>query len=217
MTKSALVPEVSEKIVWERFVVAEKLNEQTVHQFKRYAALLQEWNERTNLTRITDLAAIITYHFQDSMRVRDFVDLASCKGICDIGAGAGFPGIPISILYPKVPVVLVEVNHKKVAFLRAVIEELGLKNCVVSDYDWRTFLRKAPYTLDLFVARASLQPEELIRLFSPSSVYKDAQLIYWASQHWEPEGKEADYLVKKEPYILDDHTRYFAFFAAPRV
>lgn len=217
MTKSALVPEAQEKSLWERFITAEKLSEQTAHQFKCYASLLQEWNERTNLTRITCLADIITYHFQDSMHVRDFVDLASCKGICDVGAGAGFPALPISILYPDVPVVLVEVNHKKIVFLRTVIEELGLQNCIVSDYDWRTFLRKAPYVLDLFVARASLQPEELVRIFSPSSIYKNAQLIYWASQHWEPEGKEAAYLVKKEAYILDDHTRYFAFFASPRV
>lgn len=216
MTKNALVPEAQEKNVWEHFIAAEKLSEQTAHQFKRYADLLQEWNERTNLTRITNLADIITYHFQDSMRVRDFIDLTVSKGICDVGAGAGFPGVPLSILYPAVPVVLLEVNHKKVAFLRTVIEELGLKNCAVSDYDWRTFLRKAPSTIDLFVARASLQPEELVRVFSPSSAYKNAQLIYWASQHWAPEGKEAAYLVKKEAYILDDHTRYFAFFASPR-
>ncbi|MDZ4152946.1 16S rRNA (guanine(527)-N(7))-methyltransferase RsmG [Methylicorpusculum sp.] len=213
MTQVDRVPEAQEKNLWEQFSAQEKLSEQTTYQFKRYAQLLREWNERTNLTRITDLADIITYHFQDSMRVRHCIDLSVCKGICDVGAGAGFPGVPLSILYPEVPVVLLEVNQKKVSFLRAIIAELGLKNCTVCDLDWRTFLRKAPYPIDLFVARASLQPEELVRVFGAASAYKKAQLIYWASQHWEPVGKEAAYLIKKEPYTLEDHTRYFAFFA----
>ena len=215
MTQVDRVPEAQEKNLWEEFSTQEKLSEQTTAQFKRYAQLLREWNERTNLTRITDLADIITYHFQGSIRVRDCIDLSRCKGICDVGAGAGFPGVPLSILYPEVPVVLLEVNQKKVSFLRAIIADLGLKNCTVCDLDWRTFLRKASYTIDLFVARASLQPEELVRAFSLSSAYKDAQLIYWASQHWEPAGKEAAYLTKKEQYFLHDHVRFFVFFASP--
>jgi 16S rRNA (guanine(527)-N(7))-methyltransferase RsmG len=203
---------ISEKEFWQNFAAQEKLSAHELEQFQRYEQLLCEWNERTNLTRITDLADVLAYHFQDSIRVRNFIDLASCKGICDVGAGAGFPGLPISILYPHVPVVLLEVNQKKIAFLRAVIAELGLKKCTVCDLDWRTFLHKAPYKIDLFVARASLKPEELARVFATKS-YNHAQLIYWASQHWEPVGKERDYLVKKEQYDVGDQKRFFVFFS----
>lgn len=200
---------------WQQFVIQEKLSADKADQFEQYVLMLREWNdEKCNLTRITNVSDILAYHFQDSMRLAQFVDLTQAKGLCDIGSGAGFPGLPLKIMYPELPVVLLEVNNKKIAFLEHVITTLGLTNCVVSPLDWRTFLRQAPYELDIFCARASLQLEQLVKLFKPSCAYKDAQLVYWASQHWQPDRAAQEFLKKTVSYTVGNQPRVFAFFKA---
>ncbi len=203
--------------LWQKFIADEELTEVQAHRFEEYLLLLIEWNKKTNLTRIIDLPDVIAYHFQDSIAVRKFVDLGARKGIADVGAGGGFPGIPLHILYPDVPMVLIEVNLKKVAFLQDVIEKLQLKNCQISTLDWRTFLRTESYALDLFCARASLKPDELIRIFKPGCPYKNSLLIYWASAQWKPEETEAHYLIQTEKYHVDSKSRGFAFFSDKKV
>ena len=199
--------------VWQKFVTDERLSDHQAQQFERYLIMLRDWNEQINLTRIVDVEDIIAYHFQDSMRIADFVDFTSKKGLCDVGTGAGFPGIPLKILFPDLPCILLEVNNKKVAFLEAVIAELGLQNIEVCSLDWRTFLRQTDRVVDVIVARASLQLEQLIHVFKPSCKYRDAQLVYWASKKWEPGALESAYLVDTKSYTVGDQQRVYAFFA----
>lgn len=199
--------------LWKEFVHKERLSATQAHQFERYLLMLLEWNEHTNLTRIVDLPDVIAYHFQDSIRLADKIDFNTLKGVCDVGSGAGFPGIPLKILYPTVPFFLLEVNSKKDAFLQAVIQELGLSDCTVSSLDWRTFLRQTSFEIDLVLARASLQPEELLRMFKPTSPYKGGVLVYWASKHWQPDQTEKAYLVKKEMYHVGGQQRIYAIFS----
>lgn len=201
-------------MVWRAFADKEKLTENQEAQFLRYIDLLQCWNEKINLTRIIQTSAIITNHFQDSLAINQFVDIASRKGICDVGSGAGFPGIPLKIMYPGVPVVLVEVVAKKAAFLRTVIAELGLDGIDVCTLDWRTVVHTAPYkNIDLCVARASLRPDELVRVLSKESVYKRATVVYWASMNWEMGEVEAPFFVREESYMIGDVHRKLIFFA----
>ena len=173
-----------------------------------------EWNKKVNLTTLIDPADIISYHFEDSLQVTRFVDFSTCKGAADIGTGAGFPGLPIKIKYPELPMVLIEVNNKKIAFLNHVIQQLGLTDVIVSGLDWRTFLRKSQYSLDIFFARASLRPEELIRLFKPSSHYKQAQLVYWASQDWHADKRMELFVKKEEVYTVGAKKRKLIFLGA---
>ena len=156
---------------------------------------------------------ILKLHFQDSMRITQFIDFSAIKSVCDVGSGGGFPGIPLAILLPEIKITLLEVNNKKVTFLQTVIDELELTNCNVNTLDWRTFLRQAPSAIDLFCARASLKPDELIRIFSPSCAYKDAQLVYWASKNWKPEGNQNKFLRALQSYTVDDQHRVFAIFS----
>lgn len=200
-------------LVWKNFVNKEKLTESQAEQFEKYLLLLRQWNDQINLTRILDVPDIIAYHFQDSMRIVDTIDISSAKGICDIGSGAGFPGIPLKILFPEVPFILLEVNNKKVAFLEEVIEQLQLPHITVCNLDWRTFLRQTHHTIDLFTARASLQLDELVRVFKPVSPYKHAQLVYWASRHWQPGIAEETFLLKQVEYEVGDQQRVYAIFA----
>jgi len=201
------------RYAWETFIASEQLHKDQINQFEKYLSLLLEWNKITNLTAITDIAAIIKYHFQDSLQAAKEVDFAMVRSIVDVGSGAGLPGIPLKIRYPHLFVLLIEVNRKKIAFLHAVIEALKIKSIEVYSLDWRTFLRKTVYNVDMVCARASLKPEELIRMFKPSSPYKKATLLYWASEQWVP-GKKEQPLVKKEIlYTVGNKKRKLIFFS----
>lgn len=107
-----------------------ELNEKTVERFKKYAALLKEWNEKMNLTAITDEPEIVEKHFYDCLLPTDH-DLLDDKLICDLGTGAGFPGMVWAIAYPKCVVTLVDATGKKCMFLNEVIKELNITNAFV--------------------------------------------------------------------------------------
>ena len=101
------------------------IGEQQVEQFLRYRQELIEWNGRFNLTAITDPTEILFKHFLDSLSLLTAFDRPQAR-VLDIGAGAGFPGIPLKIVRPGWQVVLLEATGKKVTFLQHVIETLRL-------------------------------------------------------------------------------------------
>lgn len=189
-----------------------KLHKKQLDQFAQYLTLLQEWNQRINLTAITKAQAIVSHHFDDSLQLVNCMHVSSIQALADIGTGAGFPGLALKIMYPHLRVLLIEVNHKKIKFLHAVIDQLGLENVQTCDLDWRTFLRTTEGDIDLFVSRAALQPSELLRMFKPASHYNKAQLVYWASGQWQPTEQEAAFVVQECPYILDNKQRKLVLF-----
>jgi 16S rRNA (guanine(527)-N(7))-methyltransferase RsmG len=198
---------------WKKLVHEFSLTAQQAEQLQQYGDWLIEWNEKFNLTAILDPNKIVQYHFYDSLALSHYMDFSLLLATADIGTGAGFPGIPLKILFPHLVMVLIEVNNKKRAFLEYVIQELGLENVIIYPYDWRTFLRSTNYQIDCFFARASLQPEELVRIFKPSSAYQDAELVYWASQQWVAGRHEASFKDKEIEYeVADDVTRKYVVF-----
>jgi len=198
--------------VWDTLQAQVHISDAQLDQLRLYYSLLIEWNEKINLTTITEPRQMIAYHLLDSLMVGDFVDMNTIRVLADIGTGGGFPGIPLKVRYPHLDLYLLEVNHKKVSFLMTVIEQLGLKNVHITDQDWRTFLRKTQYPIDLFCARASLAPEELTRMFKPSCPYNGALLIYWASTLWQAGAKVVPFLEKEVPYTVGNKKRKFVFF-----
>lgn len=199
--------------IWNDFSKNYTLSLEQLESFKRYADLLITANAQFNLTAITSVSRIVADHFKDSLSLKEFIDLSKLRMFADIGSGAGFPGLPLKILFPHIPVVLIEVIKKKRDFLAYVVEDLGLTDVIISELDWRTFLRKTDYPIDLFCARASLQAEELIRLFKPESSYKDATLVYWASRHWTPSSLVAPFIEREEQYTIEGKSRLYVFFS----
>ena len=100
------------------------LTDAQLAQFDRYAELLCEWNEKMNLTGITDPYGIVIRHFVDSLTLVPF--LPEGATLIDVGTGAGFPAIPAAIARPDINVTLLDSLNKRLTFLQAVVDELGL-------------------------------------------------------------------------------------------
>jgi len=200
-----------ENTLWEAFSDRHKLTATQLEQYKQYYALVVCFNELFNLTAITQLSTFITHHLDDALALGKFYDMAAIKSLADIGTGAGIPSIPLKIKYPHLILTLIEVNHKKIQFLETVAQKLRLSDIFTCDYDWRTFLRKINEPIDFFCARASLQPEELLRMFKPSSPYKQSTLVYWASSHWEPSPEVAPFIKQDFAYKIAHKRRRLVF------
>jgi len=191
-----------EQALWNTFKEKENLSVLQLEKFQKYSELLLEWNEKFNLTAITHLKEIVSKHFLDSLMISKYVDLNKLKVIADIGPGAGFPGIPLKIMYPHLGMILIEVNQKKISFLREVISQLGLENIEICSLDWRTFLRKTEGNIDYFVSRAVFDPVELCRMFKPACPYKNSKLVYWASNTFVPDKKIEEFILDIKSYKL---------------
>jgi 16S rRNA (guanine527-N7)-methyltransferase len=98
------------------------------HQFTLYQELLLTWNERMNLTAVREPQQIQERHFLDSLSCATVTGNLNCRSLIDVGTGAGFPGLPLKILFPKLQLVLVESVAKKTEFLQAVVAVLELPN-----------------------------------------------------------------------------------------
>ena len=106
------------------------LTEMQYNQFISYMRLLQEWNEKINLTAITEDEEVIKKHFIDCIKAFKSDAVKNANTIIDVGTGAGFPGLPIAIMNPNVKVTLLDSLNKRINFLNTVIEKLELKNVV---------------------------------------------------------------------------------------
>ena len=139
-----------------------------VDQFLRYRQELLDWNTRFNLTAITDPDEVLTKHFLDSLSLLLVYDKPQTR-LLDIGAGAGFPGLPLKIVRPDWHVTLLEATGKKVTFLQHVIETLQLENVEAVHSRAEELGHKTEYrgAFDVVAARAVASLPVLLEYAAP--------------------------------------------------
>lgn len=102
------------------------LTENQYEQFQKYFELLAEWNEKMNLTAITDESGVALKHFADSLSLLNFVDIPQNSSLADVGTGAGFPGVVLKIARPDIKLTLIDSLNKRLVFLGEVCAQLGI-------------------------------------------------------------------------------------------
>lgn len=108
-----------------------ELNDVQITQLEKYYHLLVEYNEFMNLTGITEHDQVFLKHFYDSLTITKIIDLTKQESLCDIGTGAGFPGLVLKICFPHLKITLLDSLNKRVDFLKKVIQELNLQGIEV--------------------------------------------------------------------------------------
>lgn len=103
------------------------LTENQYEQFQKYFELLAEWNEKMNLTAITDESGVALKHFADSLSLLNFVDIPQNSSLADVGTGAGFPGVVLKIARPDIKLTLIDSLNKRLVFLGEVCDQLGIE------------------------------------------------------------------------------------------
>lgn len=103
------------------------LTENQYEQFQKYFELLAEWNEKMNLTAITDESGVALKHFADSLSLLNFVDILQNSTLADVGTGAGFPGVVLKIARPDIKLTLIDSLNKRLVFLGEVCAQLGIE------------------------------------------------------------------------------------------
>ncbi len=162
-----------------------KLTDYQIEQMSHYAKFLLQENKKINLTGHKDLPQVVSALFADALWASKFVDFNKLNSICDVGTGAGFPGLAIKIAFPHLKVFLIELTAKRVDFLERVVQMFALQNVEIVSLDWRTFNRKTRFDIDLFLSKAAFGDLEICRMFRSNCNYQDKRLIYWASSAWE--------------------------------
>ena len=97
-----------------------------LNQLEKFYELLIDWNKMINLTRITEKEEVYLKHFYDSLTIVKVIDLSKVDTLCDIGTGAGFPGVVLKIMYPNLKITLVDALQKRVNYLNQIIKSLKL-------------------------------------------------------------------------------------------
>ena len=141
-------------------------------KLEKFYKLLVEWNQKINLTRIIDKEEVYLKHFYDSLTIAKVIDLNEVETLCDVGTGAGFPGIVLKIFYPHLKITLVDSLQKRVNYLNEVIKELDLKD--ISAIHERGEDHKEKY--DVVTARAVANIEKLTT-YTMHLLKKDGLLI----------------------------------------
>lgn len=143
------------------------INDKQLKQLEDYYNLLIEWNNKINLTAITEKDQVYLKHFYDSLTITKIINLNEIDSLCDIGTGAGFPGMVIKILFPNINVILVDSLNKRIEFLKIVKERLKLNKLEIYHDRAEEFAHNNIEKFDVVTARAVANLSTLLEYSIP--------------------------------------------------
>ena len=202
------------------------LTEQQINQFLIYYEMLVEWNQMMNLTAITEYEEVMKKHFVDSISLVKAYDVSKSVSVIDVGTGAGFPGLALKIAYPQLKLTLLDSLNKRIQFLNAVIEKLGLDGVDTIHGRAEDFAKpgKLREKYDLCVSRAVANLSTLSEYCLPF-VKEGGEFISYKSEKIQEEMVKAEKaisilggkVVKQVEFTLPDSDIYRNLFVIRKV
>lgn len=172
------------------------LSDKQISQFETYFEMLVEWNEKINLTAVTEKEEVYLKHFFDSVTPSLYIDFNEIETICDVGAGAGFPSIPLKIVYPHLQITIVDSLNKRIKFLNELAASLDLDKVNFVHDRAETFGKSQQYreSFDLVTARAVARLSVLSELCLPL-VKKGGQFVALKGSQGNEELEDAQFAI----------------------
>jgi 16S rRNA (guanine527-N7)-methyltransferase len=177
-----------------------KLDDRMIDQLNDYATYLKEYNEKVNLTAITEYEEVLDKHFYDSILAAD----KDMKGtLVDVGTGAGFPGVVLKIVYPELKVILIEPIGKRCVFLNSLIEKLGLKDIEVINARGEDYSLEHREQYEYVTARAVSNLNSLIEVCG-AMVKKNGYFICMRGKDGEEEIANAKKAIETMGFMVEN-------------
>lgn len=183
----------------EEFITAVKelgisITDKQLEQLNKYYKALVEWNKRINLTSITEENDVYLKHFYDSLTLFKEYDLTKDISLCDVGTGAGFPGIVLKIVFPNLKITLVDSLQKRLKFLDYVIKLLNLKDVELVHERMEDYSKQNEEKFDIITSRAVAKTKILVEI-SFKALKISGHLILMKSS-FEEELSDAEKIIK---------------------
>lgn len=175
-----------------------EITEDQLQKLNKFYELLVEWNEKINLTRITEKEDVYLKHFYDSLTITKVINLNEVETLCDIGTGAGFPGVVLKIMYPNLKITLVDALQKRVNYLNEIIKKLDLKDIEALHVRGEDLKEK----YDVVTSRAVANIEKLLT-YTMHLVNKDGVMIAMKGNIEDELTKEVEDKINRKYKIVE--------------
>lgn len=167
-----------------------KISDYQLNQLDLYYQFLISYNSITNLTRITDEIEVYYKHFFDSLSLSNVIDFKLINTLCDMGAGAGFPSIPLKIVFPHLQITIVDSLGKRITFLQKLIEILHIEHVELVHDRIENYAKSHQISYDVVTARALGNLSLILEMGMPM-VKKDGFFIAPKGDHYQIELNDA--------------------------
>lgn len=192
-----------EKFIEECKKINITITEEQLKQLDKFYHLMLEWNEKINLTRITEEKEVYLKHFYDSLTLNKVINLNEINTLCDVGTGAGFPGIVLKIIFPNLKVTLIDSLLKRVNYLNEIIKELDLKEIKAIHSRGEDYIG----SFDVVTSRAVANIEKLVD-YTMHLVSKEGIFVAMKGNIEEELTKEVRNKIERKYKILNVHEFY---------
>lgn len=170
--------------------------------FEKYYNFLIKYNQKVNLTAITQKDDVIIKHFLDSIILLNFLEMKTNSKLIDIGTGAGFPGVPLKIVRPDLDIVLLDARNKKIEFLNQLLDLLNLSGRAVHASAQELVKKQGlSHNFDIVVSRAALSITNFVK-FSAGFLKPGGMMVAYKGFDIEEELKAAELTLKKAELLV---------------